>query len=314
MTPRRADRRNPGRVSRTATLAAGIRAHHRRWHPDPILDDPYAVRLVSPFWRQVAHNRLLNWIVVHKLLGPFHPIHTENILRARYAEDRLDEAVAAGVGQYVILGAGLDSYALRHPHLADRLRIFEVDQPGMQALKRERVSRVHGGIPAHLTFVPVDFETDRLHEALEAAGFDQRTPAFFSWLGTTYYLTRPAIRDTLDSIAVAAAPDSRLVLDYLLARHLIPLEGLPLADKLERLVKRLGEPLVSEFTPGELDGELARVGFARLDEVRPDDQTRRYLENRPDMAAPAPNFSFALYGRTAADGGSSTSVRTGTAG
>ncbi len=307
MMPRRPGARNPGRVSRTATLAAGIRAHHRRWHPDPILDDAYAVRMVSPFWRQVAHNRLLNWIVVHKLLGPFHPIHTENILRARYAEDRLAEAIADGVRQYVILGAGLDTFALRHPELADRVRIFEVDQPGMQAVKQERVRRVHGGLPAHVTFVPVDFETDRLHEALDRAGLDPRTPAFFSWLGTTYYLTRPAIRETLDAIAAAAAPDSRLVLDYLLARHLIPLEGLPLADRLERLVKRLGEPMVSEFTPGELDGELARVGFAALDKVPPDEQAQRYLGDRHDMAAPAPNFSFALYRRTEAD------VRTGTA-
>ena len=298
MTPRRSGAPRAGRVSRTATLAAGIRAHHRRWHPDPILDDAYAVRLVSPFWRQVAHNRLLNWIVVHKLLGPFHPIHTENILRARYAEDRLDEAIAAGVGQYVILGAGLDSYALRHPELDGRVRIFEVDQPGMQALKKERVRRVHGGLPAHLTFVPVDFETDRLHEALHGAGFDPRAPAFFSWLGTTYYLTRPAIRDTLDSIAAVAAPDSRLVLDFLLARHLIPMDGLPLADKLERLVKRLGEPMVSEFIPEELDGELARVGFAPLDKVPPDEQVQRYLRNRSDMAAPAPNFAFALYERS----------------
>ena len=297
MTPRRSGAPRAGRASRTATLAAGIRAHHRRWHPDPILDDAYAVRMVSPFWRQVAHNRLLNWIVVHKLLGPFHPIHTENILRARYAEDRLDEAITAGVRQYVILGAGLDSYALRHPELAESVRIFEVDQPGMQALKAKRVRRVHGGLPAQLTFVPVDFETDRLHEALHRAGFDPRAPAFFSWLGTTYYLTRPAIRETLDSIALAAAPDSRVVLDFLLARHLIPMDGLPLADKLERLLKRLGEPMVSEFIPAELDGELARVGFTPLDMVPPDEQARRYLQGRRDMAAPAPNFAFGLYVR-----------------
>ena len=298
MSLRRSDASRAGRTSRTATLAAGIRAHHRRWHEAPILDDAYALRMVSPFWRPVAENRLLNWIVVHKLLGPFHPIHTENILRARYAEDRLHESIDAGVRQYVILGAGLDTFALRHPERADRLRIFEVDQPGMQALKQERVRRVHGGLPAHVTFVPVDFETDRLHEALDGGGFDRRAPAFFAWLGTTYYLTKPAIRDTLDSIAAAAAPDSRLVLDFLLARHLIPMEGLPLADKLERLVKRLGEPMVSEFTPEELDGELARVGFGALDKVPPDEQALRYLKGRRDMAAPAPNFAFALYGRT----------------
>ncbi len=299
MAARRSGASRAGRASRTATLAAGIRAHHRRWHPDPILDDSYAVRLVSPFWRQVASNRLLNWIVVHKLLGPFHPIHTENILRARYSEDRLAEAIAAGVRQYVILGSGLDSYALRHPELDGRVRIFEVDQPGMQSLKQERVRRICGRLPAHVTFVSIDFETERLHEALDRADFDPRAPAFFSWLGTTYYLTRPAIRDTLGSIAAAAAADSRLVLDYRLARHLVPAEGLPLADRLERLVKRLGEPMVSEFTPEELDGELARIGFEPLDKVPPAEQVRRYLQGRRDMAAPAPNFACALYGRTA---------------
>lgn len=308
MAFRRSGAADPRRASRTATLAAGIRAHHRRWHPDPILDDDWAVRLVSPFWRLAARNRLLNWIVVDKLLGPFHPIHTENVLRARYAEDRLAEAIADGVGQYVILGAGFDSYALRHPELAGRARIFEVDRPGMQALKRQRVRRAHGGLPAHVTYVPLDFETGRLREALGGAGFDARAPAFFSWLGTTYYLTRPAIRETLDSIAAAAAPDSRLVLDHLLARRLVPAEGLPLADKLERLVKRLGEPMVSEFTPDELDGELARAGFAPLDRVPPDEQARRYLRGRRDMAAPAPNFAFALYRRTAADAGTGTAA------
>ena len=104
----------------------------------------------------------------------------------------------------------------------------------------------------------------------------------------------------------AGVPDSRLVLEFLLARHLISPDGLPLADKLARLVKRLGEPLVSAFVPAELDGELARVGFAPLDKVPPEEQARRYLPER-DMAAPAPNFSFALYERTGP-------VRTGTAG
>lgn len=296
MISRRSGRSRARRASRTATLAAGIRAHHWRWHGEPILADAYAVRMVSPFWRLAAENRLLNWIVVHKALGPFRPIHTENVLRARYAEDRLHEAIAGGVAQYVILGAGLDTFALRHPELAGRLRIFEVDQPAMQAIKQDRVRRIRGGLPPHVVFVPVDFETDRLHEALGRAGFDSKSPAFFSWLGTTYYLTKDAVRDTLGCIAAAAAPDSRLVLDYKLARRLVPERGLPLADKLERLVRRLGEPMISDFAPEELRAEMSRAGFAELETVPPDEQARRYLQGRRDMADPAPNFAFALYG------------------
>ena len=305
MTLRRADAspaNRTSRTSRTATLAAAIRAHHWRWHHAPILADDYAVRMVSPFWRLVVNNRLLNWIVVHNVLAPFHPIHTENILRLRYAEDRLQEAITAGVGQYVILGAGLDSFALRHDALADRVRVFELDQPAMQALKRERVRRVHGRFPSDVVYVPIDFETDRLHEALARGGFDSRAPAFFSWLGTTYYLTKEAIRDTLGCIPAAAAPGSRLVLDYKRARHLIPERALPLTDKLDRLVARLGTPMVSDFTPEDLHDEMSRIGFSELETLPPKAQARRYLQDGRDMPESAPNFSFALY------------VRTGTAG
>lgn len=302
MTRSRASAARPRRPSTTATLAAGIRAHHRRWHDAPILDDAWAVRMVSPFWRLAAHNRLLNWIVVRKILGPFHPIHTENILRARYAEDRLADALAAGVRQYVILGAGLDTYALRHPELAGRLRIFELDQPAMQAVKKERVRRAHGGLPPHVVFVPVDFETGRLDAALLGAGFAAREPAFLAWLGTTYYLTLEAVRETLGRLAAAAAPGSSLVLDYKLARSLIPDAGLPLADRLERLVRRLGEPMITDFTPEALTGEMARAGFREQETVLPAEQARRYLAGRRDMAPPAPGFAFGLY------------VRTGTAG
>ena len=284
------------RESKTATLAAAIRAHHRRWHRSPIFTDDYAVDMLSPFWRLVVGNRLLNRFVVHVLLGVFKPIHTENILRIRYAEDRLREAVSAGVGQYVILGAGFDTFSLRCGDLAGRVRIFELDHPSTQSMKRERVCRVNGRVPPDLVFVPIDFETDRLDEALSRAGFDSRAPAFFSWLGTTYYLTKEAIRETLARIAAAAAPGSRLVLDYKLARHLVPERGLPLADKLDRFVARLGEPMVSGFTPEELNGEMSRVGFVEMDSVPPAEQARRYLKDRNDVAGPAPNFSFALFG------------------
>ena len=282
------------RTSTTASLAAGIRAHHRRWNPAPIFADDYAVDMVSLGWRLIVKNRLLNWLVVDTLLAPFHPIHTENILRVRYAEDCLHEAIEAGLAQYVILGAGLDTFSLRHREL--QVQVFEVDHPATQHIKRERVRRVAGHIPPSLTFVPVDFEVDRLDEVLMHSRFDAEQPAFFSWLGTTYYLTKDAIRETLGYIAAVAAPGSRLVLDYKLPRHLIPEQGLPLNDKLERLVKRLGEPMISDFTPEELNAEMARIGWAELASLPPQAQTRHYLQDRSDIVAPPPNFAFALFG------------------
>ena len=283
-------------ASRTAVLVAAIRASHLRWDRPPIFSDDYALAMTTPFWRLVATNRLLNRLIVHVLLKVFRPMHTENILRIRYAEDRLREAVGSGVGQYVILGAGLDTFALRQAERSDRLRIYEVDHPSSQSMKRERVIAVNGSIPANLVFVPVDFETDRLDEALSRAGLDSSTPAFFSWLGTTYYLTREAIRDTLEGISAVAAPGSRIVLDYKYPRRLIPEHSLLFADKVDRFVAKRGEPMRSVFAPEELSAELARAGFTELDSVPPEEQAQRYLQGRTDMPPPAANFAFALFG------------------
>ena len=285
------------RASKTAVLVAAIRASHLRWDHPPVFSDQYALQMTTPFWRLVATNRLLNRLIVHRVLGVFRPIHTENILRIRYAEERLQEAVGAGVGQYVILGAGLDTFALRHAELGDRLRIFEVDHPSSQAMKRARVVAINGSVPANLTFVAVDFETDRLDEELTRAGFDANAPAFFSWLGTTYYLTREAIRDTLERLAAVAASGSRIVLDYKYPRRLIPEDSLLFADKIDQFVAKRGEPMRSTFAPEELTAELARAGFSQLDSVPPDEQARRYLQGRTDLPPPAANFAFALFGR-----------------
>ena len=284
-------------ASRTALLVAAIRASHLRWNHPPIFTDDYALQMTTPFWRLVATNRLLNRLIVHRLLRVFRPIHTENILRIRYAEDRLQEAVAAGAAQYVILGAGLDTFSLRQGELAERLRIYEVDHPASQAMKRQRLIAINGSVPANLVLVPVDFETDRLDEQLTGAGFDTGTPAFFSWLGTTYYLTREAIRDTLERITAVAATGSRIVLDYKYPRRLVPEQWLLFADKVDQFVAKRGEPMLSTFAPEELTAELERDGFTELDTVTPEEQARRYLEGRTDMPPPAANFAFTLFGR-----------------
>ena len=284
------------RASRTANLAACVRAYHCRWHESPIFADTFAFDMISDFWRAIARYRLLSWITVHTLFRAFRPIHTEIILRSRYAEDRLMDAVRAGVAQYVILGAGLDTFSIRQDDRSDRLRIFELDHPATQEMKRERVLKVYGEIPANLVFVPIDFETDHLDEALAKAGFDPLTPSFFSWLGTTYYLSKDAIRETLDRVAGVVAPGSRVVLDYKLDRSLVPVESLAFADTLDRFVARRGEPMLSTFTPEELKDVMSGFGFAELENVPAGEQKRRYLNARSGLVDPAPNFSFALYG------------------
>ena len=177
------------RASTTAVLAAAIRASHLRWHQPPIVADTYAIHMITPFWRLVATNWALNRIIVHRLLKRFKPIHTENILRLRFAEDHLREAVAAGARQYVILGAGLDSFCLRQGGLADRLRIFEVDRPASQDMKRDKLLSISGHLPANLVFTPVDFETERLDEALTRAGrLDEARFIFERMIGHSNHL------------------------------------------------------------------------------------------------------------------------------
>ena len=287
----------PRKVSTTAILVAAVRASHLRWCSDPIFSDEYAIAMVTPFWRLVANNRLLNRLVVDVLLRTLKPTHTVIILRIRYAEDRLWEAIAAGVQQYVILGAGLDTFALRSRERANRLRIYEVDHPASQEMKRSGLERIVGGVPSNLSLVPVDFETDRLDEALIAAGFDPKTPAFFSWLGVTCYLTKEAIGATIDQIADVSASGSSLVVDYRYPRRLVPADGQALVEQMDRFVERRGEPMLSAFSPGEFAAVLERAGFVETDSVSPEEQVRRYLQGRADIPAPPPNFAFALFRR-----------------
>ena len=287
------------KASTTAILVSAIRAAHLIWNDPPLFSDTYALQMVTPFWRQVAKRRLLKWLIADVVLGVLKPIHTEAILRVRFTEERLREAIADGVGQYVILGAGLDTFSLRQGDLADRLRIFEVDQPASQGMKRERLVAINGSVPDNLVLVPVNFETDRLDEELRGAGFDADTPTFFSWLGTTYYLTGKAISETLDHISSLAAAGSRIVFDYKYPHDLIPAEGMEFVQKLEKFVAGRGEPMISTFTPDAMKAEMARVGFQEVDSVSPDEADKRYLQGRTDMSAPAPGFSFALFKKQA---------------
>lgn len=291
-TSRASARKRP--KSTTAELVATVRASHLRWDDAPIFTDSYARQMLSPFWRAVATYRPLNWLVGDVIMGAYRPIHPSIVLRIRYSEDQLMEAVKAGASQYVILGAGYDTFALRHKELADQVRVFEVDHPATQDVKRQRILEANGEVPPNLTFVPVDFESDRLNEELARAGFDQQAPAFFSWLGVTYYLTLEAIGDTLACIAAMAAPGSRLVFDYKIARQMMPEEWKTLTGKLERFVARLGEPMLSNFAPETLRDTMSMHGFKEVELLTPEEQQLRYLSGRSDIA-PADCFHFAQF-------------------
>ena len=199
--------------------------------------------------------------------------------RSRYAEDGLAGAVADGVRQYVVLGAGLDTFAYRNPY-AD-LRVFEVDHPATQAWKREQLQAAGIAIPQSLTFVPVDFERQTLAEGLGQAGFDLSSEAFFSWLGVTPYLTREACMSTLSLIATMPA-GSGVVFDFAVDPALLNAGQRQALEALSERVARYGEPFQLFFDPGKLQDELKGIGFRRTEFLQGKELNARYFKDRDD--------------------------------
>lgn len=203
-------------------------------------------------------------------------------VRARFAEEVVERAAADGVGQYVILGAGLDSFAYRRHDLLDRLRVFEVDHPATQRWKRRRLAGLGVDSPAGLVFAPVDFEGQTLREGLEQAGFDFRQLAVFSWVGVTMYLTLDAIRATLATIAGCRA-GSRIVLTYNQPPAALGGTTAQIAAAFAGIAAEMGEPFVSRFLPGQIDQLLREHGFGEIVDFGPEEARAGYFQGRTDV-------------------------------
>jgi methyltransferase (TIGR00027 family) len=197
-----------------------------------------------------------------------------------YGEDVVLDALEEGIDQYVILGAGFDTFAMRHGDLANRLTTFEVDHPDVQRLKRERLAAAPPTILPQ--FVPVDFEVTRLTSQLLASSYDSSRRAVFSWLNTLPYLTPAAIESTLADIAQLTAPGSLLVCNY-------PCKDVPVTDAQREVLRTVrasvasrGEPFQSRFAPDEFVGILAAHGFTVVDHLTEHDLNARYYARRTD--------------------------------
>jgi methyltransferase (TIGR00027 family) len=259
-----------GRASKTALRVAIRRAAHQVMEQPRVLDDPIVLRLVgSGFAHDMERAK-------HKVARDFRAFMAA---RSRYVEDRLAESVANGVKQYVVLGAGLDTFAYRNPFSA--LRVFEVDFPATQKWKRAMLRKAGIAQPENLTFVPLDFEHEALSAGLAGAGFDGCKPAFFSWLGVASYLTLDAFRATLS--AVAGLPAGTAVgFDYSLAPETLSPAGRTAFNRLAGRVAAAGEPLRLFFTPDTLASELNRAGFQRFEQADTDQLNELYFKDRAD--------------------------------
>ena len=197
-----------GHPSRTAQSVAIHRAEHQLYDVPRVLHDPLALWIIGP--EGAASIALGCWAAG---LHGSRAMRAFVVARSRYAEDELARAVASGARQYVILGAGLDTFACRNPHAASGLSVFEVDHPDTQAWKLNRLTLMGIPVPGCVTFVPADFERRELAAGLMRAGFRPEQPAFFSWLGVTQYISREAVMATFAEIR-SLCPESVIAFDY----------------------------------------------------------------------------------------------------
>jgi methyltransferase (TIGR00027 family) len=267
------NRGTAGPESSAVRVALWRALHVQADQPPHVLEDEIGLRLAAPEegWR----NR--------RDMDPrgTRSFRASIIARSRFIEDLVVERAAQDVGQYVILGAGLDTFAQRRPEIASRLRIFEVDRPGPQAWKRQRLIELGFGVPEWLRFVPVDFETQSWWERLPEAGFDRTKPAVVASAGVSMYLTKEANTATLRQLA-ELAPGSMLAMTFILPIELADPEERPGIEAAGRGARASGTPFLSFFTPEEMLAMAREAGFREVQHVSGADLNRRYFAGRTD--------------------------------
>ena len=270
----------PSSPGHTTILAAVGRGIHLEVGAPTLLADQYAMDLAGE-----AGAALI--VGLRQLTTPdgLATLGRTFAIRARFVEDEVERAAAEGVEQYVILGAGLDSFALRRTDATRRMRIYEVDRPAAQEWKRDRLAQLGIPEPAGASYVPVDFEAGGLRLGLETAGFDFASPAIVSLIAVIQYLEAPAIAETLNLIG-SLPPGSRLVLTYVVPpTELTELEQAGLAWTMAQAEAR-GEPFHTIQTPAETAALLRLHGFRAVADSGPLELRRRYFPDQPDLALP----------------------------
>ncbi len=268
--------------SRTALRVALRRAAHQLYDAPPLVfEDPLAVRILGSHAAELTRTPGLN---LGRRPSQRDRTHSSGlraflVARSRYTEDTLAQAVAHGTRQYVLLGAGLDTFAHRNPHPG--LRVFELDHPATQAWKRDLLAQADLPHPPRLHYAPIDFQTQTLAEALRAAGFDPTQPTLFAALGVVPYLTPDAFRATLAFVA-GQPPGSALLFDYAQPAVSLPAPDRLALESLSARVEAAGEPFRLFFTPPQLHTELATHHLHVADDLDFDALNTRYFTDRPD--------------------------------
>lgn len=286
----------------TALFVAYLRGYHAACDSPKIFDDYLAHQIVGEevctfYEQQYTSSHILRFLehmgfkgaaqnddkvsALAMAMQGYSPLPLP-VSRARYAEDKLEQAVRQGARQYVILGAGLDTFVFRQPSMLEKLQVFEVDHPNMQEYKRRRLTELGWSLPEQLHFVPVDFMQESLSTALARSSYDPQSPSFFSWLGVTYFLSRDAVFETLSTIAKTAPAGSTIVFDYVHKDIFIPEKTSALMQIGLKFRKEKGEPWITGFEPSEFAADLASIGLRVQENLTPHDIQERFFQGRTD--------------------------------
>lgn len=268
----------------TAVRTALWRAMHIQVDATPsILEDDIGLKLIAPSedWRQRPDMKFTK------------RLRASIVARSRYIEDLVIEQSKLGIGQYVILGAGLDTFAQRRQDVASKLHLYEIDQPDTLAWKRQRLVELGFGVPDYLHFVSVNFETSSWWKELLKAGFDTRKPAVVACTGVTLYLTKEAIISTLKQIAILAS-GSTLAMTFYLPIELLDEEDKPMQEIAEKGARTAGTPFVSFFEPNEILDLARKTGYKEVKTISANELEQLYFLDRTDNLKPASGEVFLL--------------------
>lgn len=299
---------NNSQVSLTALISAVFRAYHATHDAPKLFDDSLAAQLFAPEELAYFERNLIEALAFFDseaaathldprtaLARVMRAQSTPSVVlsRASYAESLLEVELQRGPLQYVILGAGLDTFAFRRPELLRTLHVYELDHPATQADKLRRISRAGWSTPERLHFIPVELGRETLASALRNSPFDPSVPTFVSWLGVSYYLPRDTVFDTLRSIASLACPRSTVVFDFVDTETFDPQRASPRIQRVQTVLRRVGEPMQTGLDPSTLDSELRAVGFALREHLSPSQIQARLFDNRADGYRAVEHFHFA---------------------
>lgn len=281
----------------TALITAYARAYHATHDSPKIFDDFLADQMYTPQEHIQFDQNLAGMVgLIDPELAATQPDQATalasvmqrhhcpvTLSRSRYTEDHLAAAIQQGLEQYIILGAGLDTFAFRRPDCVDQVQVYELDHPVTQAMKRERIGIAGWQIPPNLHLVPIDFTHQNLRDVLLQSGYQPEKKCVISWLGVTYYLPREAIETTLNTLQSITAPGSTLIFDYMDADAFQPEKAGKRVQLMQRIVQQTGEPMKTGFDPLTLPVELARLGYHSQENLSPAEIETRYFQGRTDL-------------------------------